>query len=130
MSLYSLDFFREWDFDCEYEPKGYLFFATTGEQFEYLKRNVENQRRLGAKGVDVVDADDIRRIVAGMNCEDIVGGSFGKHDGFINPLAVMRGFTEGAVRGGARLEFGADVLGLRVEGRRVTGVETSYGVVE
>jgi sarcosine oxidase subunit beta len=28
MSLYSLDFFKNWEFDCEYEPRGYLFFAT------------------------------------------------------------------------------------------------------
>ena len=64
-----------------------------------------------------------------MNCEDIVGGSFGKHDGFINPLAVMRGFTEGALRGGAKIEFGVEVLGLRVESGRVVGVETSDGSV-
>ena len=130
MSVYSLDFFREWDFDCEYEPKGYLFFATKDEGLDYLKRNVEKQQRLGVKDVEIVDADEIGRIVPGMNCADIVGGSFGKHDGFINPLAVMRGFTEGAVRGGARLKFGIDVFGLRVEGGRLIGVETSKGLIE
>jgi sarcosine oxidase, subunit beta len=130
MSLYSMDFFREWDFDCEYEPKGYLFFATKNEGLDYLKRNVEKQLRLGVKDVEIVDADEIGRIVPGMNCDDIVGGSFGRHDGFINPLMVMRGFTECAVRGGARLKFGVDVFGLRVEGGRLTGVETSEGLIE
>ena len=130
MSLYSLNFFREWDFDCEYDPKGYLFFATTDEQLDYLKRNVEVQQRLGVRDVEIVDADAITRIVPGMNCDDIKGGSFGKHDGFINPLAVMRGFTEGAVRGGARLEFAVDVRGFRVESGRVRGVETSDGLIE
>jgi sarcosine oxidase, subunit beta len=130
MSLYSMDFFREWDFDCEYEPKGYLFFATKDEGLDYLRRNVEKQLRSGVKDVEIVDTDEIGRIVPGMNCDDIVGGSFGRHDGFINPLAVMRGFTEGAVRGGARLRFGVDVFGLRVEGGRLTGVETSQGLIE
>ena len=130
MSLYSLDFFREWDFDCEYEPKGYLFFATTDEQMDYLRRNVEVQRSFGVRDVEVVDADAVSRIVPGMNCDDIKGGSFGRHDGFINPLAVMRGFTEGALRGGARLECGVDVVGFRVEGGRIRGVETSEGVIE
>ena len=130
MSLYSLDFFREWDFDCEYDPKGYLFFATTGEQLDYLKRNVEAQRRLGVRDVEIVDADAIARIVPGMNCDDICGGSFGKHDGFINPLAVMRGFTEGALRGGAGVEFGVEVTGFQVEGGCVRGVETSDGLIE
>ena len=39
MSLYSLDFIRDWDFDCEYEPKGYLFLATNDEQLDCLKRS-------------------------------------------------------------------------------------------
>ena len=130
MSLYSLNFFRGWEFDCEYEPKGYLFFATTEEQMEYLRRNVEVQRSLGVRDVGIVDADAISRIVPGMNCEDIKGGSFGRHDGFINPLAVMRGFTDGALRGGALMECGVDVVGFRVEGGRVRGVETSGGLIE
>lgn len=130
MSLYSLDFFRGWDFDCEYDPKGYLFFATTEGQFDYLKRNVEVQRRLGVRDVDIVDADAVSRIVPGMNCEDIKGGSFGKHDGFINPIAVMRGFTDGAISGGARLEFGVEVRGFSVQGGRVRGVDTSDGLIE
>jgi sarcosine oxidase subunit beta len=48
MSLYSLDFFREWDFDCGYEPRGYLFFATDENQFDCLKaqrRKTEIARR-------------------------------------------------------------------------------------
>ncbi len=130
MSLYSLDFFRGWKFDCEYEPKGYLFFATTDGQMDYLRRNVEVQRRLGVRDVEIVDVDAVSRIVPGMNCDDIKGGSFGRHDGFINPLAVMRGFTEGALRGGARIECGVDVTGFRVEGGRVRGVETSDGLIE
>src|SRR4051812_35696212 len=28
MSLYSIDFFKNWDVDCGYDPKGYLFFTT------------------------------------------------------------------------------------------------------
>ena len=130
MSLYSLDFFREWEFDCEYEPKGYLFFATTDEQMAYLRRNVDVQRRIGVRDVEVVDADAVSRIVPGMNCDDIKGGSFGRHDGFINPLAVMRGFTEGAVQNGARIELGVDVVGFCVEGGRIRGVETSNGLIE
>jgi sarcosine oxidase subunit beta len=48
----------------------------------------------------------------------------------VNPLAIMRGFTEGAIRGGARIEFGVEASGLSVEGGRVTRVETTNGVVE
>jgi sarcosine oxidase subunit beta len=130
MSLYSIDFLKNWDHDCEYDPKGYLFFATTDEQLDYLNKNVEKQRSLGVEGVEVVDPKTCAEIVPGMNCADVTGGSFGRHDGFVNPLAIMRGFTDGALRGGAKIEFGVEVRGLRVEGGRITGIDTMDGVVE
>ncbi len=130
MSLYSLGFFSEWEFDCEYEPRGYLFFATTDAQFDYLKRNVEKQRELGVKDVEIVDAETIKKIVPGMNCDDITGGSFGKHDGFINPLAVMRGFTESALCGGARIELGRRALSIETLNGKVVAIETDRGRVE
>ncbi len=130
MSLYSIDFLKNWDHDCEYDPKGYLFFATTDKQFDYLKLNVEKQRALGVRRVEVVDVQAIAELVPGMNCADITGGSFGRDDGFINPLAVMNGFTRGALRGGAKIEFGVDARGLLIRSGRVTGVETANGIIE
>lgn len=129
MSLYSIDFLRNWDQDCEYDPKGYLFFATTDEQFAYLKGNVDKQRTLGVEGVEIVDSKAISEMVPGMICSDIVGGSFGPHDGFVSPLAIMRAFTEGAIRGGARIEFCSEVTGLRIDGGRISGVETRTGII-
>jgi sarcosine oxidase subunit beta len=130
MSLYSIDFFRNWEFDSGYEPRGYLFFATTDEQFDYIKRNVEKQRELGVDDVEVVDRDQIQSIVPGMLCEDIVGGSFGKHDGFIDPIAVMNGFTAGAVRRGASVRLGENVRSIKVENERVRFVITDNAEIE
>jgi len=130
MSLYSIGFFREWEFDTEYEPAGYLFFATTNAQFDYLERNVERQRELGVQDVETVDAKAVKEIVPILNCDDVLGGSFGRHDGFINPLAVMHGFTEGALRNGARIEFDTEVWRILAEGGRVSAVETNKGTVE
>lgn len=130
LSLYSIDFFKNWEFDCGYDPKGYLFFATTDEQLEYLKRNVEKQKSLGVKDVEVISSNDICKIVPGMNCDDIVGGSFGKHDGFIDPLAVMRGFTGGALGNGSKIEFGRRVTAIETSGGSVRGVRTEHGLIE
>lgn len=130
MSLYSLGFFQDWDFDCGYEPRGYLFFATTEGQFDYLKQNVIKQCELGVREVEIVDAKTIEMIVPGMYYGDITGGSFGKNDGFIDPLAVMRGFTKGALRNGAKIEFGTRVLSIKIEKGKVTAVETDKGCIE
>ncbi len=130
MSLYSLDFFKNWEFDCEYEPRGYLFFATDEKQFNYLKRNVEFQKSLGVKDVEIIDRNAITEICPILNCEDILGGSFGKHDGFINPLAVMNGFTKKAVQNGAKIAFDTKVLSIETENGKVKAVETNKGRIE
>ncbi|HEY0049754.1 MAG TPA: FAD-dependent oxidoreductase [Pyrinomonadaceae bacterium] len=130
MSLYSLDFFNNWDFDCGYEPRGYLFFATDEKQFEYVRRNVEKQKSLGVKEVEIVDTQTISEIVRGLNCSDICGGSFGARDGFINPLGVLEGFTKKAIENGARVETGTEVFSIETENGKVGAVETNKGRIE
>lgn len=130
MSQYSIDFFENCGFDCGYEPRGYLFFATRKSELEYLTRNVEKQRSLGVKGVEIVGPGKIAEIVPGLNCADIIGGSFGRTDGFIDPLAVMRGFTEKAIADGAEMRFATEVLAIKVKDGRVRALETNRGTIE
>ena len=130
LSLYSIEFFKNWDFDCGYEPRGYLFFATDEKQFDYLKGNVEKQKSLGVKDVEIVSREAIAEMVKGLNCEDIRGGSFGAADGFINPLGVLAGFTKKALANGAKIEFETPVLSIETENGKVKSVETTRGNIE
>ena len=130
MSLYSLDFIENCDFDCGYEPRGYLFFATDERQFEYLKRNVETQKSLGVKEVEIVDKQQIAEICPILNCEDIVGGTFGGRDGFINPLALMNGFTKNALAKGVKIEFETRVSSIETRSGKVIAIETNKGRIE
>lgn len=130
MSLYSLEFLKNWEFDCWYEPRGYLFFATDEKQFDYLKRNAEFQKSLGVKDVEIVDTQTVKEICPILNCEDIVGGSFGRNDGFVNPLAIMRGFASKAFERGAKIQLETKVLSIETEGGKVRAVETNKGRIE
>jgi len=130
LSLYSLDFFRDWDFDCGYEPRGYVFLATDDRHLEFLKRSTEKQHSLGYSSVNVVDEKAIAEMVPGLNCADILGGSFGPRDGFIDPLAVLEGFSSRATAAGARIETRREVTAIKITGGKVCGVETSDGSVE
>ncbi len=130
LSLHSLDFFNNWEFDCGYEPRGYLFFATDEKQFDYLRKNVKFQKSLGVNDVEIVDTQTIKEICPILNCEDIVGGSFGGRDGFINPLAVMNGFTQNALRNGAKIEFDTEVLSIETKSGKIVAVETNKGGIE
>lgn len=130
LSLYSLDFFRNWEFDCEYEPRGYLFLATDEGHLEYLTRTGERQRELGCGEVEMVDTNAIAKLVPGLNCEDILGGSFGRNDGFINPLAVLEGFSTAAALLGTRVITATTVRSIDVANGRVKGIHTSNGFLE
>ncbi len=134
MSLYSIDFFTKFNeltgVDCGYEPRGYLFFATDENQFDYLKKNVEKQKSLGVKNVEIVDPQTISKIVKGLNCEDIIGGSFGANDGFINPLGVLEGFTKKAKENGAGVLTETEVFSIETANGKVKFVETNCGKIE
>ena len=130
LSLYSLDFLRDWAVDCGYEPRGYLFVATNAEQLEFLKQSGEKQRSLGYTDVQSVDTRTIAEMVPGLNCDDIVGGSFGPRDGFIDPMAILEGFLSKSVSNGARVETAKHVRSIKLTAGRVTSVETESGTIE
>jgi sarcosine oxidase subunit beta len=60
-----------------------------------------------------------------LNVRDIVGGSFGARDGFINPLAVMNGFTKSNRK--RRENSNANVFQSKLSGGKVKAVETNKG---
>ena len=134
MSVYSIDFFTKFNkftgADCGYEPRGYLFFVTDETQFDYLKRNVEKQKSLGVKDVKIVDTKTISETVKGLNCADILGGSFGANDGFINPLGVLEGFTKKAKENGAKILTETEVFTIGTKNGKVKSVKTSRGEIE
>jgi len=131
MSLYSLDLFSRFNEltggDCGYEPRGYLFLATDEKQLDHLKDNVARQRALGLKEVEIVDRQTIAGMIEGLNVSDITGGSFCSRDGFIDPLAVMSGFTMMAVERGAKVLTGVEVTGIDIENGSVSAVRTNQG---
>jgi sarcosine oxidase subunit beta len=130
MSLHSLDFIENCGFDCGYEPRGYLFYATDQRRYDYLKRNVETQKSVGVKDVEIVDSKQIAKICPILNCEDIIGGTFGGRDGFINPLALMNGFTKHALANGAKIEFETRVASIETHNGKVSAIATNKGVIE
>jgi sarcosine oxidase subunit beta len=134
MSLYSLDFFERFEqltgIDCAYEKRGYLFVATDEKQFDFLKKSVEKQKTLGCKSVEIVDTKTISQMIKGINCADIVGGSFGARDGFINPLGVLEGFAKKAIESGTEILTETEVYSIETANGKVKSVETNHGKIE
>lgn len=119
-----LRFTEEVGADPGYRPHGYLFLAADTTQIEILRSLRPLQRSLGVE-VEEIGPEDIRRLNPAVEIGDIPGGTFGPQDGFIRPLNILQGYTNGARRLGVRFEYGADVLGVEVDGERVVGVRTA-----
>lgn len=134
MSLYSLDFFERFKdltgLDCGYDPRGYLFVATDEAQLNFLRNSVERQKLFGCNAVEIVDTQTISQIVKGLNCSDIVGGSFGARDGFINPLGVLEGFAKRAVEKGAEIINETEVFSIVIENGKIAAIETNRGKID
>jgi sarcosine oxidase subunit beta len=134
LSLYSLEFFDRFKdltgWDCGYEPRGYLFVATDDKEMDFLRSSGERQRKLGYRDVGMVNKQEIAGIVSGLNCEDIVGGSFGPRDGFIDPIGVLNGFAHSAWEKGAAIETKTNALSIDTRGGKITGVRTNKGDIE
>jgi sarcosine oxidase, subunit beta len=128
MSQYSIDFLQNCGFETGYEPRGYLFFATNENELNYLQSNVNLQKQMGVNDVDMVDKETIKTMISGLNCDDIAGGSFCQSDGFINPLALLKGFTENA--SGLKIETANEVLQIETKNGKVTAVQTNKGKIE
>jgi sarcosine oxidase subunit beta len=133
MSLYAIPFFRAFEevvgHPSGYRDQGYLFVATRRAHLDYLRANFDRQVSLGLRDVHMISKEDIVQVIPEIRADDILGGSFCSSDGFVDPHSVMTGFTLRATERGVKLWREAEVTGLRRDGDRVTGVETSKGSV-
>jgi sarcosine oxidase, subunit beta len=135
MSIYSIPFFAQFEevtgHPSGYKPHGYLFMATDDRHMNYLRSNSARQKALGLKNVELLSADDIRKVLPQLRSDDIIGGSLCPTDGFVDPESVMTGFMTRAIERGAKLWRGTEITGIST-GRSsavVTGVLTTNGDV-
>jgi sarcosine oxidase subunit beta len=131
MSVYSIPFFARFEeitgHPSGYKPHGYLFMATTEWHLQYLRKNQARQKSQGLKNVQLLTADDIRKVLPQLRSDDIVGGSFCPTDGFVDPESVMTGFMSLAVERGVTLWRGTEVTGIYADQGKISGVLTTQG---
>ncbi len=112
----------------DFEERGYLFVAETGEGLEQLRAPLPLYEKCGLP-VEMLDRVAMREAVPGMRVDDLVGGRLCARDGYGDPLSALAGLSAAAVLAGARVEEGVAVERLVRDGERVTGVSTARGDV-
>ena len=79
----------------DFKRNGYLFVLTREVDLETFRQNAARQREMGVP-VEVISAEDARRIVPDLAIEDLVGATFCPEDGLVNPHAIVQGYAKKA----------------------------------
>jgi len=128
ISQHTLDVLHTFDDDMatpRYRPEvgarhqGNLFLADEAGRADAMG-GIHLQRSMGCE-VEWLDADQIGRRFPPYRSENIVGGSFARSDGSVDPSAVLRGYRNKAVELGA-VYVVDEVMELVAKDGRVNGV--------
>jgi sarcosine oxidase subunit beta len=115
-------------YPIDFWPDGYLFLLSSASSVEAFKRNMELQRAHGIK-VDWLSAREASELCPGLAVDDVLGATYCGDDGIADPNGVTQGFAKAAQDRGVEIRRGEEVTGIKVDGGRVTHVETSAGSI-
>jgi len=130
LSVESMKLFQafrdETGVDPGFRPVGYLLLATSEEEWSLFQATASLQRRFGVP-VELLSPEDVQRLLPPLRTDDLLGASYCPDDGYASPHEVTQAYAKGARRLGVVIEEGREVIGIGVEGGRVTKVVTREG---
>jgi sarcosine oxidase subunit beta len=131
MAQYSyqryMGFEAEFGTTIDFRKTGWLSIAS-GPKANELRQHAEMLTSLGIR-TETLSPDEVKRLYPELNTSDIDVGTWGPDDGPYDPHMIMWGYIKRATEKGVKLYQGEKALGLRIENGRVTGVETSSGLI-
>lgn len=132
LSIESIRLFERFEEEVghplDFYQDGYLFLLSAEDHLEAFRRAVEMQRRLGVE-VEWLDPAEAARRAPGLHVDGVRAATFCARDGIADPHGVTAGFAMAAQRMGVAIERDTEVVAIRVESGRVTGVETTRGAI-
>ncbi len=129
---YSVDLYKglaaETGLDTGWKMTGCLRLATTPDRWTEFKRLATTARSFGME-MDLIGPDEVKRMWPLMDVADLIGASWLPTDGQASPSDITQSLAKGARMHGAKIHEGVKVTGFRMDGRRITHVETDQGVI-
>jgi glycine cleavage system T protein len=108
---------------------GSLSIAHSADRFEELRRVGAMNNAFGVTRVDTVTVEEIKNLFPLIETTDLLGGTFVGHDGKASPIDVTMAFIKAARLNGAQCLEDISVEEILTDGKRVTGVRTSAGII-
>jgi sarcosine oxidase subunit beta len=132
-SLKAFELFQnfkdEFGVDPEFRQIGYLFLATSEEELEIFKQNVEFQNGFGVPS-QILTQEEVKKGWPFLSTEDLFGGAFCGTDGYAGPYEVTEGIARGARRHGVEIVENTQATSIEVERDRIVSVTTKKGRVQ
>ncbi|MBO9523118.1 MAG: FAD-binding oxidoreductase [Nocardioidaceae bacterium] len=95
-------FQETFDYPCTYHQEGYLMLTGRQEILDKLTAAAEVQKAGGAPNVEIVPADELRRIAPWLSPEGLLGGCWTPEDGRVNPTDGVYGLAAAARKLGVK----------------------------
>lgn len=136
LGRWSIDFYRgqaaAYGTDSGFRELGYLILAATDEDVRLGRERVAMQHDAGLTDVRWLEPDEATAVAGTLAPGVHRGGSYRAGDGHIDPPRNVRAYGLAMQASGVDLRERTAFTGLRLSaaGDRVTGVETSAGVID
>jgi sarcosine dehydrogenase len=112
-----------------WKRNGGLRLACTPERWAEVRRQATTARSFGLEMALLTPAEALA-LWPLMTVGDVVGAAFLPTDGQASPSDIVQALARGARRAGVAIREEVAVTGVRIEGGRVRGVETTAGPVD
>jgi sarcosine oxidase subunit beta len=112
----------------DFHQDGYLFLVSKSSNVAAFQKNITLQRSMGVD-VQWLTPDDAARIAPGIDISGVRGAAWCGADGVADPNGVTMGFAKGAAAKGVEIVRETEVTGVRLDGHRVTEVQTTRGPI-
>jgi sarcosine oxidase subunit beta len=131
-SLASLETFlhfeEEFGVSAEFKQTGYLFLASTSDEFDLFQENVTIQKKWGIE-VELLSPGTIKERWPHLNTDDLTGGTFCGQDGYAGPYEVVQGYARRARDLGTKIMQKTEALGIGMVKGKVESVITREGII-
>jgi sarcosine oxidase, subunit beta len=125
----SFKYFRNWKEivggECGFTRTGFVQIVST-EKEAVLKLNVAMQQQIGIPTF-VVTAQDVKRLAPAFATDDFTVAAYEPESGYAMPSDTANALMNAAREHGARLVQQCTVTGIKFDGAKISGVETTQG---
>ncbi len=105
---------------------GYLFLTRNEEQLGAMRKAAAFQNEHGVR-TKVIDLDEARRIVPGLDTTGCVGATFNPDDAIVFPWPIVWGYKAFAEKHGVEVSTFTEVRSVEHTAGRITAVQTNRG---